>query len=490
LNPSGPDRTATSEADAAELQSRLLRGLSATDRRLRLRRSLAALIWFAPAACLWLFATWLLALGASGEGGLAALWPAWAGGGVLLLLALREAATLGRDLPAAARAVDRTGDLHDAVATALEMQHRLDGSRADRRRESDGTVWPLPWIALVLERAVAGLERFGLKQTVPRLVPRGALPSAGVSLLLLLPVALPRSFVGEALAAAMSGDATGDLPPGFEAAALLEDDPNRLPGIPELDVRLSDLPLVTLRVREPNAEDGSRSGDSADAAEGSLGGGAEAEALDAMAEGSDAAANALTDETNPETGADLMRELDNREGTGEEEKGTAPGTEGSGDGTEPGAEAGEGDGSGGQPVEDGEGSGDESGAAAAVSDEPGSSDGEADGAAAGVGTGPQEEMVDPYGDLLVPALSLEQALETALLESIEEIERRPLTTTSATQFRAAEVAMRGVAPGVAAEAAATNGDLPGARHPIAWRHRESVRRYLEALEAEAEEDGE
>lgn len=489
MKPSAAGRTAASEADAAELRGRLLRGLSATDRRLRLRRALKALTWFAPAACLWLLATWLLGLGAA-SGGVAALWPAWAGGAVLLLLTLRETAALGRDLPAAARAVDRTGDLHDAVATALEMQHRLDDSRSDRRREGDGTVWPLPWIALVLERAVAGLERFGPKQTVPRLVPGGALPSAGVSLLLLLPVALPGSFVGEALAAALSGDAAGDFPPGFEAAALLEDDPNRIPGIPELDVRLSDLPFVTLRVREPNAEDGSRSGDSTDAAEGSLGDGAEAEALDATAEGSDAAANALTDETNPETGADLMRELDNREGTGEEEKGTAPGTEGSGEGTEPGAEAGEGDGSGGQPVEDGEGSGDESGTAAAVSDEPGSSDGEADGAAAGVGTGPQEEMVDPFGDLLVPALSLEQALQTALLESIEEIERRPLTTTSATQFRAAEVAMRGAAPGGVAEAVASNGDLPGARHPIAWRHRESVRRYLEALEAATEEDGE
>ena len=500
MKPSGPDRTATSEADAAELQGRLLRDLSAIDRRLRLRRGLKALAWFAPAACLWLLASWLLGvgllgLGATGESTAAALWPCWAGGAVLLLLALREGAALGRDLPAAARAVDRVGDLHDAVATALEMQHRLDDSRADRRREGDDTVWPLAWIALVLERAVAGLERFGPKQTVPQLIPRGALPSAGVSLLLLLPVALPRSFVGEALAAAMSGDAAGDLPPGFEAAALLEDDPNRMPGIPELDVRLSDLPFVTLRVREPNAEDGTRSGDSTDAAEGSLGDGAEAEALDATAEGSDAAANALTDETNPETGADLMRELDNREGTGEEERGAAPGTEGSGEGTESSAEAGEGDGSGGQPVEDGESSGDESGTAAAVSNEPGSSDGEADGAAAGIGTGPQEEMVDPFGDLLVPAFSLEQALETALLESIEEIERRPLTTTSATQFRAAEVAMRGVAPGVAAEAAASNGDLPGVRRPIAWRHRESVRRYLEALEGApsdtgAEEDGE
>lgn len=494
MRPSTSDRTATSEADAAELRRRLLRGLSATDRRLRLRRALAALAWFAPAACLWLLASWLLelgllALGAAGGSTVAALWPSWAGGAVLLLLALRETAALSRDLPAAARAVDRTGGLHDAVATALEMQHRLDDSRADRRREGDGTVWPLPWIALVLERAVAGLERIGPKQTVPRLVPRSALPSAGVSLLLLLPVALPRSFVGEALAAAMSGDAAGD-PPGFEAAALLEDDPNRIPGIPELDVRLSDLPFVTLRVREPNAEDDRRSGDSADAAQGSLGDGAEAEALDATAEGSEAAANALTDETNPETGADLMRELDNREGTGEEEKGAAPGTEGNGEGTEPGAEAGEGDGSGGQPVEDGEASGDESGTAAAVSDEPGSSDGEADGAAAGVGTGPQEEMVDPFGDLLVPALSLEHALETALLESIEEIERRPLTTTSATQFRAAEVTMRGVAPGVVAANAASSGDLPGARHPIAWRHRESVRRYLEALDAEAEEGSE
>lgn len=495
MKPSGPDRTATSEADAAELQDRLLRGLSATDRRLRLRRGLAALTWFGPAACVWLLASWLLhlgllELGATGEGAVAALWPSWAGGAVLLLLGLREVAALGRDLPAAARAVDRAGDLHDAVATALEMQHRLHDSHPDGRREGGDTVWPLPWIALVLERAVAGLDRTDVKQTVPRLVPRSALPSAGISLLLLLPVALPRSFVGEALASAMSGDAAGDLPPGFEAAALLEDDPNRMPGVPELDVRLSDLPLVTLRVREPNGEDGANSGDSTDAAEGSLGDGVEAEALDAMAEGSDAAANALTDETNPETGADLMRELDNREGTGEEEKGTAPGTEGSGEGTEPGAEAGEGDGSGGQSVEDGEGSGDESGTAAAVSDEPGSSSGEADGAAAGVGTGPQEEMVDPFGDLLVPALSLEQALETALLESIEEIERRPLTTTSATQFRAAEVAMRGAAPGVVAEAAASSGDLPGARHPIAWRHRESVRRYLEALEAEAEENRE
>ncbi|MDE2922616.1 MAG: hypothetical protein OYL92_11450 [Acidobacteriota bacterium] len=490
MKPSGPDPTATSEADAAGLQSRLLRGLSATDRRLRLRRGLKSLTWFAPAACLWLLASWLLALGATSEGGVAAHWPSWAGGAVLLLLALRETAALGRDLPAAARAVDRVGDLHDAVATALEMQHWLDDSRGDRQREGHGTVWPLPWIALVLQRAVAGLERTGPRQTVPRLVPRGALPSAGISLLLLLPVALPRSFVGEALASAMSGDATGELPPGFEAAALLEDDPNRMPGIPELDVRLSDLPLVTLRVREPNAEDGSRSGDSTDAAEGSLGDGAEAETLDASAEGGDAAANALTDETNPETGADLMRELDNREGTGEEEKGTAPGTEGSGEGTESSAEAGEGDGSGGQPVEDGEGSGDESGTAAAVSEEPGSSSGEADGAAAGVGTGPQEEMVDPFGDLLVPALSLEQALETALLESIEEIERRPLATTSATQFRAAEVAMRGAAPAVVAQAAASSGDLPSARRPIAWRHRESVRRYLEALEAEVEEDGE
>lgn len=492
MKPSGPDRTAASEADAAELRRRLLRVLSATDRRLRLRRGLAALTWFAPAACLWLLASWLLALGADGGSTIAALWPSWAGAAVLLVLALREMAALGRDLPTAARAVDRTGDLHDAAATALEMQHRLDDSRADRPRENDGTVWPLPWIALVLERAVTGLERFGPKQTVPRLVPRSALPSAGISLLLLLPVALPRSFVGEALASVMSGDAAGDLPPGFEAAALLEDDPNRMPGVPELDVRLSDLPLVTLRVREPNAEDGARSGDSPDAAEGSLGDGAEAEALDAMAEGGEAAANALTDETNPETGADLMRELDNREGTGEEEQGTAPGTDGSGEGMESSAEAGEGDGSGGQPVEDGEGSDGESGTAAAVSDEPGSSDGEADGAAAGVGTGPQEEMVDPFGDLLVPALSLEQALETALLESIEEIERRPLTTTSATQFRAAEVAMRGPAPSAAeaAEAAASNGDLPPARRPIAWRHRESVRRYLDALEAEAEEDGE
>ena len=495
MRPSGTDRAAAAEADAAELRGRLLRGLRAVDRRLRSRRALKALIWFAPAACLWLLATWLLGLGVASGG--AALWPSWAGGAILLLLALRESAALGRDLPAAARAVDRAGGLHDAVATGLEMQERLGRSSRDAGGNAGGeTVWPLPWISLVLDRAVAGLDRTGPRQAVPQLVPRAALPSAGICLVLLLPVALPRSFVGEALAAAMSGDAAGDLPPGFEAAALLEDDPNRVPGVPELDVRLSDLPFVTLRVREPDAEGARNSGDATEALEGSLGDGAEAEALDATAEGSDAAANALTDEANPETGTDLMRELDNRQGTGEEEKGAAPGTEGSGEGAEPGAEAGEGDGSGGQPVEDGEGSGDEGGAAAALSDEPGSSDGEADGAAAGVGTGPQEEMVDPFGDLLVPALSLEQALETALLESIEEIERRPLTTTSATRFRAAEVAMSGPAPGVSDGVSASSGDLPAARHPIAWRHRDSVRRYLEALaredeeSREAEEDGE
>ena len=144
MKPSGPDRTATSEADAAELQDRLLRGLSATDRRLRLRRGLAALTWLGPAACVWLLASWLLhlgllELGATGEGAVAALWPSWAGGAVLLLLGLREVAALGRDLPAAARAVDRAGDLHDAVATALEMQHRLHDSHPDGRREGGDT---------------------------------------------------------------------------------------------------------------------------------------------------------------------------------------------------------------------------------------------------------------------------------------------------------------------------------------------------------------
>ncbi len=497
MKPSGagrpiPERSDTAEAEAAELRARLLRGISATDRRLRLRRALKALTWLAPAACLWLLATWLLGLGAGAAGPVAALWPSWAGGAVLLLLFLREAAALGRDLPAAARALDRAGDLHDAAATALEMQRRMGEPSGGRQggNARRGAVWPLPWIALVLRRAVAGLDRTGPRRTVPRLVPRRALLSAGICLVLLLPVALPRSLVGEALAAAMSGDPAGDVPPGFDAAALLEDDPNRIPGVPELDVRLSDLPFVTLRVREPDAEDRARGREATDAAEGSLGDGAEAETLDATAEGGDAAANALTDETNPETGADLMRELDNRAGTGEEEKGAAPGTEGSAESADPGAEAGEGDGSGGQPTEDGEGSGAESGSAAALSDEPGSSDGDADGAAAGIGTGPQEEMVDPFGDLLVPALSLEQALETALLESIEEIERRPLTTTSATQFRAAEVSLRGTAAGVAVEASASGGEAPAARRPIAWRHRDSVRRYLEALQAAAEEDGE
>ncbi len=432
------------------------------------------------------------------------LWPSWAGLAVLLLLALRQAAALGRDLPAAARAVDRAGSLHDTVATGLEMQRRLMPSSDDGRRDrgggtGDASGWPLPWITLVLERAVAALDRYGPRRTVPRLVPRGAPASAGLCLLLLLPAALPRSLVGDALAAAMNGDAGNGLPPGFEAAALLEDDPDRAPGVPELDVRLGDLPLVTLRVREPDAEkgDGSR-GDATDAMEGSAGDGAEAEAVDRAAENGGAQAGARTDETAPETGTDLMRELDNRPGAGEAEDGASSGTEGNGDSADPGAEApetgeaGEGDGEGGQPAEDGEGdgAGDEGSAAAAVSDKPGSSDGEADGAAAGVGTGPQEDMVDPFGDVLVPALSLQQAIETALLESIAEIERRPLTTTGATRFRAAEMAMRGSAVGAAAETAASRrGKLPAARRPVAWRHRDAVRRYLNALESAAEEDG-
>ncbi len=380
--------------------------------------------------------------------------------------------------------MDRAGDLHDAVVTALEMQRRLDDSRAARPRPSEGAVWPLPWILLVLDRAATGLERTSPERAVPRLVPRAALPSAGISLLLLLPVALPGSFVGEALSTTMTGDDARDLPPSFEAAAVLEDDPDRMSGVPELDARLGNLPFVTLRRREPDAEEGgSNRGEATDVAE--------AEALDAAAEGGDAAANALADETHPETGADLMRELDNRQETGEEKNGTAANQEGGGEepavGAE-GGEGGEGDGSGGQAVEDGEGSGEEGGAAAAVSDDPGA--GEADGAAAGVGTGLREEKVDPFGDLVVPALRLEEALETALLQSIEEIERRPLTTTSATRFRAAEVAMRGAAADVVAEAAASGGNLPAARRPIAWRHRESVRRYLEARESQAEKDGE
>ena len=65
-------------------------------------------------------------------------------------------------------------------------------------------------------------------------------------------------------------------------------------------MRLSDLPFVTLRVREPDADDGARGREAADAAEGGLGDGAEAETLDATAEGGDARGRtALTDETNP-----------------------------------------------------------------------------------------------------------------------------------------------------------------------------------------------
>ena len=172
---------------AADLRRDFLRGLAAVDRRLRLRRALAALVWLAPASCLWLLSTWLLRVAAGGDGSVAALWPSWAGGIVLLALLLREAASLGRNLPAAARAVDQAGDLHDTVATALEMQRRLDTRPDDRRhaRNDAEAVWPLPWIALVLERGVAGLDRTGPRQTAPRLVPRGAAVSAILSAVLL-----------------------------------------------------------------------------------------------------------------------------------------------------------------------------------------------------------------------------------------------------------------------------------------------------------------
>ncbi len=475
---------------AAGLRRDFLRRLAAVDRRLRLRRALAALVWLAPASCLWLLSTWLLRLAAGGDGNVAALWPSWAGGIVLLALLVREAASLGRNLPAAARAVDQAGDLHDTVATALEMQKRLDAGAVDPRRAKNDAeaVWPLPWIALVLERGVAGLDRTGAPQAAPRLVPRGAAASAILSAVLLAPIALPTSFVGEALAAAMSGDGAESASQDLEAAALLEEESGRRPGVPEFDVRLSDLPFLTLRVREPDSSDDARKGAS-DGAEGSLGDDAEAEAADGNAEGGEAASGDLAGELNSETGADLMRELDTGEGAGEDEL-SAPGTPGEGEGAEAGAETAAGEGAGGQPTEDGEGAGNESGTAAAVSEEPGASSAEADGGTAGVGTGPQDEMVDPFGDLLAPALSLEQALETALLESPEEAFRRPLTTTSATQFRAAEVAMRGSSAGIGASPTAASGDLPPPRHPIAWRHRVSVRRYLESLDDDSREDPE
>jgi hypothetical protein len=496
LSPPEVDSPAAGQA-AAGLRRDLLRGLAAVDRRLRFRRALAALVWLAPASCLWLLSTWLLRAAAGGDGSVAALWPSWAGGIVLLALLLREAVALVRDLPAAARAVDRAGELRDTVATALEMQKRLGDDAGGRPGPTSdtGTDLPLPWIALVLERGVAGLDRIGPRQAAPGLVPRGAVASSILSAVLLVPIALPDSFVGEALAAAMSSADSEAASRSLEAAALQEEEPGRRPGVPEFDVRLSDLPFLSLRIREPDSADDAQrgAGDASEGAEGSLGDNAEAQATEGNVEGSEAAAADFAGEGEAETGADLMRELDTGEGAGEHEPG-APGMpgEGEGEGAEAGAETAAGEGAGGQPTEDGEGSGNESGTAAAVSEEPGASSAEADGGTAGVGTGPQDEMVDPFGDLLTPALSLEQALETALLESREEIQRRPLTTTSATQFRAAEVEMRGSATvaGVAANPTATDGDLPPPRHPIAWRHRASVRRYLEALEDDSREDGE
>lgn len=494
MSPPEVDSPAAGQAASGPRRD-LLRGLAAVDRRLRLRRALAALVWLAPASCLWLLSTWLLRAAAGGDDSVAALWPSWAGGTVLLGLVLREAISLARDLPAAARAVDRAGDLRDTVATALEMQKRLgrDPGEGQGPKNDAGTDLPLPWIALVLERGVAALNRTGPRQAVRGLVPRGALVSVIVSAVLLVPIALPNSFVGETLAAAMSSDDAEADARSLEAAALLEEEPGRRQGVPEFDVRLSDLPFLSLRLRETDADDDARrgAGDGSEGAEGSLGDDAEAEATDGNGEGGEAAAGDFTGEGEAETGADLMRELDTGDGAGEDEPG-APGMPGEGEGAEAGAETAAGEGAGGQPTEDGEGSGNESGTAAAVSEQPGTSSAEADGGAAGVGTGPQDEMVDPFGDLLTPALSLEQALETALLESREEIERRPLTTTSATQFRAAEVAMRGsgAVARVAADPTVANGDLPPPRHPIAWRHRASVRRYLESLEDDSREDGE
>lgn len=469
----------------ADPRSDLLRGLVAVDRRRRLRRALAALVWLAPATSLWLLSTWLLAAATDGDGRSALLWPSWAGGIVLLALVVREVISLGRDLPAAARAVDRAGDLRDTVATALELHDGRDPEPGGHEASTDPR---LPWIALVLERAVAGLERTGPQQAVPRLVPRGATASVILSAALLAPIALPNSLVGETLAAAMSRDAETS-PRSLEAAALLEEEHGREPGLPQFDVRLSDLPFLTLRIREPDADEARRSGDASEGADGSFGDDLEARNGGEGDEAAEAAAGDFAGEGNAETGADLMRELDVGQEAGADEPGAA-GTPGEGEGAEADAEAAAGDGAGGQPTEDGEGSGNESGTAAAVSEEPGTNSGPADGGAAGIGTGPMDEMVDPFGDLLTPALSLEQALATVLLESHEEIERRPLTTTSATRFRAAEVAIRGSAVGVAADSATAHGDLPAPRRPIAWRHRVAVRGYLDALEDDSGEDGE
>ena len=475
---------------AGALRRKMLSGLAAVDRRLRLRRAFAALVWLAPASCLWLLSTWLLRAAAGGEGSVAALWPSWAGGIVLLALLLREAASLGRDLPAAARAVDQAGDLRDAVATALETEKRLPTAPEGRPPVANKAeaAWPLPWIELILERGVAGLDRTGTRRAAPGLAPRGATVSAILCAVLLVPIALPNSFVGETLAAAMSGDDADQAARDLEAAAFLEEEPGRGPGVPEIEVRLSDLPFLSLRIREPGDSD-EASNAVGDASEGSPGEDAEVEGTDGNAEGGEAAAGDFAGEAEAETGADLMRELDTGEGAGEDEL-SAPGTPGEGEGAEAGAETAAGDGAGGEPTDEGEGSGNESGTAAAASEEPGNSSTEADGAAAGVGTGPQDEMVDPFGDLLTPALSLEQALETALIESPEDAFRRPLTTTSATQFRAAEVAIRSSGTVVGSDSTAAGRDLPPPRHPIAWRHRVSVRRYLESLEDDSPEDRE
>jgi len=489
LNPPQVEFEVAGQA-ADALRRKLLSGLAAVDRRLRLRRALAALVWLAPASCLWLLSTWLLRAAAGGDGSAEALWPSWAGGVVLLALLLREAASLGRDLPAAARAVDQAGDLRDAVATALEAEKRQPVGPEGRPPVANKAeaAWPRPWIELILERGVAGLDRTGAGRAVPGLAPRGATVSAILSAVLLVPIALPNSFVGETLAAAMSGNDADQAARDLEAAAFLDEEPGRRPGVPEIDVRLSDLPFLSLRIRELGDSDdaGNAVGD---ASEGSLGDDAEVEPTEGNAEGSEAAAGDFAGEAEAETGADLMRELDTGEGAGEDEL-SAPGAPGEGEGAEAGAETATGDGAGGEPTDEGEGSGNESGTAAAASEEPGNSSAEADGAAAGVGTGPQDEMVDPFGDLLTPALSLEQALETALLESPEDAFRRPLTTTSATQFRAAEVAIRSSGTVVGSDSTAAAGDLPPPRHPIAWRHRVSVRRYLESLEDDSPEDRE
>ncbi len=482
MSPLAADPVAAERAAGDELRGALRRRLTSTDRRLRLLRLLETLVWLGPAASLWALSTWLLRLAAADGGvGFGALWPSWAGGVVLLALALRAVLAMGRDLPAAARALDDAGDLEDATTTALELGQRLD--------DPDNAPL-LPWATLVLRRANSGLQRVGPRQAVPELVPRGAAAACAASAMLLAPVALPSSFVGEALAAVVSGERADNVGDSrMSSATTLEEAPERRAGIPELQANLSDLPLLTLRVREAGDEDArQRPGETGEGADGTPGENRSDEVTENAGQSGEPAAGGEPGEEAAETGADLMRELEDGEAAGGGEEMSAPETSGAGE-VDPDAETVSGEGGAGQPAEDGaEG---EPGVGVAVSEEPGSSSADADGATAGVGTGPQDEMVDPFGDELLPTFSLEHALETALLESNREIERRPLTVTNATRFREAEVEMRqaaGLQIPAANNEAIDGNELPPARHPIAWRHRDAVTRYLEALEVEPEED--